>query len=148
MKLVDDNDVHNIEEYAPNKKCLDCDKSYCDYKNKEVKKKCRICKCNEHGCQQRVYNVTSKGDTWLCGDCMKLTNLVERKHPNLFENLRKTLMRKNTQSKKTKSNHNKTSVNKDIEVIENKESVCSRAPISLFDIVFQDEDLQSLNEGE
>ena len=90
--LVDDNDVHNIEEYAPNKKCLDCDKSYCDYKNKEVKKKCRICKCNEHGCQQRVYNVTSKGDTWLCGDCLKLTNLVERKHLNLFENLRKTLM--------------------------------------------------------
>ena len=138
----------DVEGYAPNKKCIDCDKFYCDYQNKIGKKKCRICKCSEHGCLKRVHYVISKGDTWLCGDCLNLTNLVEKKHPDLFENLRKVVMRKNTQSKKTKSNLNKVSVSKETEDIQKKKTVSSRTPISLLDIVFKEEDLQSLNEGE
>ena len=144
--LDDDNDQH-VEGNTSNKRCIDCDKFYCDYQNKKGKKKCRICKCSEHGCIKEVLHNTSKGDTWLCGECLNLTNLVEKKHPDLFENLRKAVMR-NTQSMKTKSNHNKTLVSKETEEMQNNKIVSSRTPISLLDIVFKDEDLQSLNEGE
>ncbi|CAL4063330.1 unnamed protein product, partial [Meganyctiphanes norvegica] len=118
------------------KKCIDCEKIYCDYKNDKTKRKCRICKCSEHGSLKEVHYATSKGDTWLCEECLQLTNIVERKHPNLFENLRKTLIRKYTKIKKTKSNQNKTLVSKETGDKQNKKT------ISFLDIVFKDEDVQ------
>ena len=156
---VDHNDKL-VEVNAPNKECIDCGKLYSDCKSDKAKRKCRICKCNEHGCLMGVNHATSKGDLWLCSECMQLTNIVERKHPDLFENLRTALMRKNTKRKKN-SNQNKTSVNKvgdrsnkktlsydkngDLQM---KDKLNSRNPLSYLDIVFNDEDMQSLNEGE
>ena len=100
----------------PNKKCIDCGVMYSgnkNDKNDKAKRKCRICKCNEHGCLMLLNNTVSKGDTWHCGECLRLTTMVERKHPDLYENLRKALIKKDTIRKKTMSNQNKSLTNRE-----------------------------------
>ena len=94
-EINDNNNDNDVEEITSNKSCIDCNQMYNDEKsNKEAKTKCRICKSNEHGCLKKTLYERSKGDTWLCADCVELTNMIEKVHPNLFSNLRKTLLKK------------------------------------------------------
>ena len=166
----------NHEERHPNeKKCIDCEVLYYDDKTDKTKRKCRICKCNEHGCLILTNNITSKGDTWLCGECLQLSSMVERKHPDLYENLRKKLTKKNLKRKVTRCNQNKNLVNENVDT-KNKERTASnsrerekdekrgkdgseenlqkknipnpRVPLSYRDVVLSEEDLRSLNGGE
>ena len=145
---IDNKDEHGVK-YITNKKCIDCNEMYCDYKNNKTKRICRICKCKEHGCRMAADYAASKGDTWLCGECLKLTNIVEKRYPDLFEKLRLTLKRKNTKRKKTRNNKNsspsKKNEDEDLQ-IKNKDN--HTAPLNRFDIVFNEEDLKSLDEGE
>ena len=156
-----------------NKECIDCGVMYNgnkNDKNDKAKRKCRICKCNEHGCLILLNNTVSKGDTWLCGECLRLTTMVERKHPDLYENLRKTLVTKDTKRMKTTSTPNKTSTNKE-GGIKNKERTAGISresrkeeqrgkrgieddlqkkilnPGLYRDVALFEEDLQSLNDG-
>ena len=160
--FIDDDGDNIIERYASRKKCIDCEKIYQDKENDNGTRKCRICKCSEHGCLKGIRSVTSKGDMWMCRECLQLTNIVERVHPDLFENLRKTLMKKATKRKKTKNQQNKSlgckvsgnmqykktmCPGKETEIVHNKKSVSSSTTLSLLDIVFFDEDVLSLNEG-
>ena len=134
-----ENNNEKAEIHAPNKVCIDCNKMYVDKNNDKSKRTCRICKCFEHGCLQTGNNAASKGDIWLCGECMKLTDIIERKHPDLFENLRLTLQRKETDRKNSFINQKQK--------LPNKETKKSIPLLSYLDIVFNDEDYQSLKEG-
>ena len=165
----------NHEGHPIEKKCIDCEELYYDDKNDKAKRKCRICKCNEHGCLILSNNIISKGDTWLCGECLQLSSMVERRHPDLYENLRKILAKDNSIRKVTRCNQNKTMVNKDGETknqvrttsnsrergkdekkgkdgseekLQEKNIPSPRVPLSYRDIGLFEEDLRSLNDGE
>ncbi|CAL4248561.1 unnamed protein product [Meganyctiphanes norvegica] len=62
--FIDDDGDNIIEGYASRKKCIDCEKIYQDKENDNENRKCRICKCSEHGCLKGIRSVTSKG---TCG---------------------------------------------------------------------------------
>ena len=117
-------------------------------------------------------NTVSKGDSWHCGECLRLTTMVERKHPDLYENLRKALIKKDTIRKKTMSTQNKTLTNKE-GGIKNKERTADISRESRIeeqrgkggveddlqkkiqnpraqmyrDVALFEEDLQSINDG-
>ena len=167
--MAEDEMTVNLEErHSTEKKCIDCHKLYRDNKDDKVKRKCRICKCNEHGCLMLLNNIISKGDTWLCGECLQLTKMVESKHPDLYENLRKALVKQDKKGKIARSDQNKTLVNKmrtasnsrgrekeekregAEEKLQKKNILNPRVPLSYRDnvVAFNGEDLRSLNDGE
>ena len=147
------NDVNGVEEYIPNKKCIDCNQMYYDKINNESKRKCKICKSNEHGCLKETSHKKSKGDTWLCIDCLELTNMIEKLHPDLFSNLRNTLVKKGTKRKRTiEDDETSASTERKIEETRTKEKrvsfkTSSKTSINLLNTTITNEDLASLEEG-
>ena len=111
--------------------------------------KCRICKSNEHGCIKETQCVRSKGDTWLCADCVELTNMIEKVHPNLFSNLRKTLVKKGTKRKRENECEEirTTSKSKTEETKMKEKRVSFKTTVNVFDTSITDEDLASLEDG-
>ena len=146
--VIDDN---GVKENIPNKKCIDCDQMYYDKAiNNEIKRKCKICMSNEHGCLKETYHEKSKGDMWLCMDCLELTNMIEKLHPDLFPNLRNTLVKKGTKRKRTiEDDEISASSKRKIEETKTKEKRVSfkTSSISLFNTTINNEDLTSLEEG-
>ena len=138
-----------VEEITPNKICIDCNQKYCDEKNNEFEMKCRICKSNEHGCIKETQRVRSRGDTWLCADCVELTNMIEKVHPNLFSNLRKTLVKKGTKRKRENECEEirTTSKSKTEETKMKEKRVSFKTTVNVFDTSITDEDLASLEDG-
>ena len=166
--VAEDEMAVNIEEkHSTEKMCIDCHKLYCDNKDDKTKRRCRICKCNEHGCLMLLNNIISKGDTWLCGECLQLTIMVESKHPDLYENLRKALVKQDKKGKIIRNDQNKTLVNKARTArnsrgrgkeeekggaekkLQKKNILNPRVPLSDRDnlVAFDEEDMQSLNDG-
>ena len=152
--FVNESNDNDVEEYTPNKKCIDCEQMYCDVKNDKAKKKCKICKSYEHGCIKDDCHEGSKGDTWLCIDCLELTNMIEINHPNLFTNIKRALvkkgMKKGIKRKRTdKVNEIEELVRRNIEESQSKEmKVSSIPPLNLLDVSITDEDTKSLEEGQ
>ena len=168
--VAEDEMAVNIEEkHSTEKMCIDCHKLYCENKDDKTKRRCRICKCNEHGCLMLLNNIISKGDTWLCGECLQLTKMVESKHPDLYENLRKALVKQDKKGKIMRNDQNKTLVNKARPArnsrgrekeeekgegaekkLQKKNELNPRVPLSYQDNLraFDEEDMRSLNDGE
>ena len=148
----------DVEEIVPNKLCIDCDQMYCDEENNNKDKdKCRICKSYEHGCLKKNHHERSKGDTWLCIDCVELANMIEKVHPNLFPNLRKTLVKKGMKRKRENARKREND-NEEIKTSSkgktdeaktniNERRVSFRTTVKVFDTCLDDEDLESLEDG-
>ena len=77
---------------------------YSENKKDESKRKCQICKYNEHGCTKEQLGATSKGDRWLCGECITMITVVQHRHPDFFDFLQTTIMKKNPVTKETNDN--------------------------------------------
>ena len=77
------------EELLPKKKCIDCNQMYICKKEK-IKTSCKMCKSNAHGCMKESDHEKSKGDAWLCGDCVQFIDTVDQKYPELFQELKNT----------------------------------------------------------
>ena len=139
-------DANHLEEPLPNKECIDCNQMYSDKKEK-IKKSCKICKSNAHGCIKEGDHKKSKGDAWLCGDCVQFIDSVDRKHPDLFQDLKNTLLIKGKKRKRTESNSVSFLSSKTTGETQSKK-VHFESPLSLYDISIKKEDIESLKEGQ
>ena len=98
--FIDEHNAKNVSEDIPNKTCIDCEKMYFSDKKDERKRKCKLCKSNEHGCLMEAPQKKSKGDIWLCGECLQLTTKVEN-HPTLLFDLKESLKKTATKRKRS-----------------------------------------------
>ena len=129
------------------KKCVDCEKMYSENKKDESKRKCQICKYNEHGCTKEQLGATSKGDRWLCGECITMITVVQHRHPDFFDFLLTTIMKKNPKTKETNVNKKNSGLSTETEETQKKETKGTRSALRYQDMFFEDEDLRSLNDG-
>ncbi|CAL4123351.1 unnamed protein product [Meganyctiphanes norvegica] len=121
---------------------------YFEKENNRTKRNCKVCKSNAHGCVKEDAHEKSKGDTWICGDCLEFIDIVNRKHPDLFEELKSTLVIKGTKRKRTMSNQNNLSDSRMTEEMQNKKKVNFIIPLSVFNLSIKNEDIKSLEEGQ
>ena len=136
------------EELLPKKKCIDCNQMYICKKEK-IKTSCIMCKSNAHGCMKESDHEKSKGDAWLCGDCVQFMNIVDRKYPALFQELKNTVVTKGIKRKRTESNPINSLTGRTAEETQNKnKKVHFETPLSLYDISIKKEDIESLKEGQ
>ena len=143
----------DIEEIASSKIYIDCSQPYYQEKNNEIKRKCKICKANAHGCLKESSHEKSKGDTWLCNDCIELTNMIDKFHPNLYSNLRKTLLNKGIKRKRENTDDEeieeimKTSKRKSEENNVKEKHVSFKTSYEIGGITIYNEDITSLDDG-
>ena len=68
--IVWDRYLENLNKKSNDKRCIDCGEWYLTSNKGNTKLKCILCKEGEHGCVMRNTNKQSRGDIWMCKECM------------------------------------------------------------------------------